>query len=88
MQEMFWEEFWRKRCHPRELYPDASSKDAPVSPDLPVPNSDCGFPADVFQSRHPDTATRCFYTCSRFNVSNYFHYLFFYICIIMLLIFC
>ena len=36
MQEMFQEEFWRKRGRPRELYPDASSKDAPVPPDLPV----------------------------------------------------
>ena len=37
MQEMFREEFWRKRGRPLELYPDASSKDAPVPPDLPVP---------------------------------------------------
>ena len=29
MQEMFREEFWRKQGRPRELYPDASSKDAP-----------------------------------------------------------
>ena len=72
MQEMFWEEFWRKRGRPRELYPDASSKDAPVSPDLPVPNCVCGFPVHIFQSKHPDTAARCFYTCSRFNVSNSF----------------
>ena len=34
MQEMYREEFWRKRGRPRELYPDASSKDAPVPPDL------------------------------------------------------
>ena len=34
MQEMFREEFWRKRGRPRELYPDVSSKDAPVPPDL------------------------------------------------------
>ena len=53
---MYWEEFWRKQGHPRELYPDASSKDASVPPDLPVPNCHCGFSADVFQSRHPDTA--------------------------------
>ena len=52
MQEMFREEFWRKRGRPRELYPDASSKDAPVPPDLPVPNCDCGFPAHVCQSKH------------------------------------
>ena len=48
MQEMFREEFWQKRSRPRELYPDASSKDAPVPPDLHVPNCDCGFPAHVF----------------------------------------
>ena len=47
---------------------------------------DCGRPADVFQSRHPDTAARCFYTCSCFNVSNYFC-IFFFICITRLLIF-
>ena len=45
---MYREQLWRKRGHPRELYPDASSKDAPVPPDLSVPNYDCGFPADVF----------------------------------------
>ena len=56
MQDMYREEFWRNRGRPRELYPDASSKDAPVPPDLPVPNCDYGFLADVFQSRHPDTA--------------------------------
>ena len=69
---MFWEQLWWKRDRPRELYPDACSKDAPVPPELPVPNCDCGRLADVFQSRHPDTAARCFYTCSRFNVSNCF----------------
>jgi hypothetical protein len=57
-----------KKGRPRELYPDVSSKDAPVPPDLPIPNCDCGFAAHVFQSRHLDTATCCFYTCSRFNV--------------------
>ena len=29
MQEMYQEEFWRKQGRPRELYPDASSEDAP-----------------------------------------------------------
>ena len=86
--EMFREEFWWKWGCPRELYPDASSKDAPVPPGLLVPNCECGFPADVFQSRYPDTAARCFYTCSRFNISNCFHYLFFFICVSRLLIFC
>ena len=65
-----------KTGRPRELYPDASSKDAPVPPELPVLNCDCGRPDDVFQSRHPDTAARCFYTCNRFNVCNCF-YMFF-----------
>jgi hypothetical protein len=71
---------WRKQGHPRELYPDASTKDAPVSPDLPVPNYDCGCATEVFQSRHPDTAACCFYTCSRFNVSNSFCTFFIHLC--------
>ena len=76
MEDMFREQLWRKWGRPRELYPDESTKDAPVPPDLPVPNCDCGRPADVFPSRHPDTTARCFYTCSRFNVSNYFRIFF------------
>ena len=52
------------------------SKDAPILPDLPIPNCDCGRPVDVFQSRHPNTVARCFYTCSRFNVSNCFRIFF------------
>ena len=58
------------------------------APSLLAPSLHCGFPAHVFQSKHPDTAARCFYTCSRFNVRNCFHYLFFFICVSMLLIFC
>ena len=69
MEDMFREKLWRKQGRPRELYPDESSKDAPVPPDLPVSNCDCGHPTDVFQSRHPDTAAHCFYTCGRFNVN-------------------
>ena len=80
MQDMYWEQLWRKRSRPRELYPDTSSKDAPVPPDLPVPNYDFGHPADVFQSKHPDTAARYFYTCSRFNVSDSFRMFFFHLC--------
>ena len=72
MEDMFREQLWRKRGRPRELYPDESIKDASVPPELSIPNCDCGRPADVFQSRHVDTATRCFYTCSCFNVSNPF----------------
>ena len=44
---MYRDEFWQKWSRPRELYPDASSKDAPVPPDLIVPNCDCGFPVDA-----------------------------------------
>ena len=73
MQKIFREEFWQKRGRPRELYPDVSSKDALVSPNLPVPTRDYGFPTHVFQSRHQDTVARCYYTCSRFNVSNCLH---------------
>ena len=48
MQEMYREEFWQKRGRPRELYLDASSKDAPIPPDLPVPN--CESVTVVFRS--------------------------------------
>jgi hypothetical protein len=60
----------KKRGRPRELYDHASSVDGPVSPDLPIPNCDCGVPAHVFQSKHPETAARCFYCCSGCAVSN------------------
>ena len=79
MEDMFREQLWRKQGRPRELYPDEFSKDAPIRPELPVPNCGCGCLANVFQSRHPDTATRCFYTCNRFNVSKYFLYLFLFV---------
>ena len=79
MEDMFREQLWRKRGRPRELYPDESSKDDPIPPDLPVSNCDCGRSVDVFQSRHPATVARCFYTCSHFNVSNYFRILFLYL---------
>jgi hypothetical protein len=69
MQDMYREEYWRKRGRPRKLYPNASSKDAPVPPNLPIPNCDCRRPANMFQSRYPDTAARRFYTCGSFNVS-------------------
>lgn len=61
-----------KRGRPAELYPDVSSKDAAVPPDLPVPNCDCERPACVSQSRHPDTAARCFYECGTSNVRTCF----------------
>ena len=72
----------------QRIVPQRVQQRCPVPPELPVPNCDCGRPADVFQSRHPDTAARCFYTCSHFNVSNYFRMFFFFICITRLLIFC
>jgi hypothetical protein len=86
MQGMYREQLLRKRGRRRELYPYVSSKDAPVPPNLPIPNCDCGFVAHVFQSRHLDT-THCFYTCSRFNVVIVF-LSFFFICVSSLLIFC
>jgi hypothetical protein len=39
---MYREALWQKRGCPRELYSDVSSKDAPVPPNLPVSNCDCG----------------------------------------------
>jgi hypothetical protein len=49
---------------------DASSKEAPVPPDLPVPNCDCGRPTWVCQSKHTNTTARCFYLCGGFNVRS------------------
>jgi hypothetical protein len=71
MKNMYKEQLWRKRDRPSKLYPNASSKDASVLPDLLVPNYGCGRPAYAFQSRHPDTSARCFYTCSSFNVGRF-----------------
>jgi hypothetical protein len=70
MKDMYRESLWHKICHPRELYPDVSSKDSPVPPDLSVPNYACGRSAWVCQSKHPDTVARCFYTCGGFNVRS------------------
>jgi hypothetical protein len=47
---------WQKRGCPWELYLDVPSKDAPVPPDLHVPNCDYGRPAWVCQYKHPDMA--------------------------------
>ena len=68
MKDMYREALWQKRGHTRELYPDVSSKDAPVPPDLLVPNYNFGRPAWVCQSKHPDTTARCFYLCGGFNI--------------------
>jgi hypothetical protein len=65
-------EKWRKWGCPKALYLDASCKDAPVHPELPVPNCDCGKPAHVFESKHlDDTAAWAFYTYGDCCVSNY-----------------
>ena len=48
MEDMLREQLWRTRSRHRELYPNESNKDAPISPGLPIPNCDCGRPADVF----------------------------------------
>jgi len=70
MEDSYRESIWRKKGRPRELYPDVSCKDAPVPPEESIPNCDCGHPAHVSQSRHPDTAARCFYTCYSCSVSH------------------
>jgi hypothetical protein len=63
---MYQEMLWQKRGCPQELYSDASSKDALVPSDLPMPNCDCDRPTWFFESKHPDTAARCFCTCGGF----------------------
>jgi len=45
-------------------YPTVRCEDAPVPPALPVPNCECGIPAEVKQSRWPTTAARAYYMCS------------------------
>jgi hypothetical protein len=44
-----------ERGRSRELYLDASTKDAHVFLDLTIPSCDCGRPAHLSQSRHPNT---------------------------------
>jgi hypothetical protein len=70
MKDMYREALWRKRGSPWELYPDVSSKDAPVPPELPVSNCDCGRLDWVCQSKHPDTAARYFYLCGGFDLRS------------------
>jgi hypothetical protein len=55
MEDLYRESIWWKNGRPREMYPDMSCKDAPVPPEGPFPNCDCGHPAHMGQSRHPDT---------------------------------
>jgi hypothetical protein len=70
MKDMYRESLWLKRDRPRELYSDASSKDAPIPPNLHVLNCDCGRPAWVCQSKHPNMYARYFYTYGGFNIHS------------------
>jgi hypothetical protein len=70
MKDMYWEALWKKTSRSRKLYPDVSSNDASVSPDLRVPNFDCGRSAWVCQSKHLDTGACCFYLYGGFNVRS------------------
>lgn len=67
MDSLWRENKWKHK--PKELYPDVSCKDAPVPAALPVPQCDCGKPAEVRQSMHPDTAARAHYMCGDYRVS-------------------
>jgi hypothetical protein len=69
MKDMYRETLWQKRGRPRELYPDVSSKDVHVPPELSMPNC-CGRLAWVCQSKHLDMAARCFYNCGGFDVRS------------------
>ena len=52
------------KCKVEIQYPTIKCEDAPVPPALPVPNCECGIPAEVKQSRWPTTAARAYYMCS------------------------
>ena len=41
MEDMWCREKWRKKDRPKDLYPDASSKDVHIHPELLVPKCDC-----------------------------------------------
>ena len=49
----------------RKIVYSEYDENAPVPSPLPIPNCECGIPAEVKQSRHPKTAARAYYTCSR-----------------------
>jgi hypothetical protein len=70
MKDMYRKALWQKRGRHRELYPDVSSKDAPVPPELPVPNCDYGRLTWVCQSKHPNTVARWFYLCGSLDVRS------------------
>ena len=57
-----------ERCKRRRgygQYPSEEDADAPVPPALAVPDCRCGSPAEVQQSRHPNTAGRAYYVCKK-----------------------
>jgi hypothetical protein len=70
MRDMYRESLWQKSGRPWKLYPDVSSKDAHVPPDLLMSNCDYGRLTWVYQSKHPDMAACCFYTCDDFNIRS------------------
>jgi len=49
----------------RKIVYSEYDENAPVPSPLPIPNCECRIPAEVKQSRHPKTAARAYYTCSR-----------------------
>ena len=54
------------QSHKRKIwYRGEAKEDGPVPPPIPIPNCECGIPAEVKQSRHPKTAARAFYMCSK-----------------------
>lgn len=63
---------WKMRSCSRELYLDVSCKDASVLPELSVPNCDCGKPARVAHSMHPNTVAHGYYRCHDYRVCNIF----------------
>lgn len=68
MDDLWRQKKWKDRA--QKNYPDVSSKDAPVPPALPSPQCECGKPARVTQSMHPDTAARAYYKCGDHRVSS------------------
>ncbi|KAF8649674.1 hypothetical protein HU200_064214 [Digitaria exilis] len=61
MDDLWRQKKWNDRA--QKNYPDVSSKDILVPPALPSPQCECGKPARVTQSLHPDTAAREYYKC-------------------------
>jgi len=57
MEDSYRESIWRKKGHRRELYPDVSCMDAPVPPEEPIPNCDCGHGGVA--RKCPETLLHC-----------------------------